>query len=386
MNKYLKSIYKFEIALLILILLLFTIQQNSTYKYLVSIIVLGIILIVASREYKKKKDTNLFRGAAFRILTSVLIAFFIVIYLLGLLMGFNKTYFSLNPNSWMQGLIPVFIITVILERLKFILIKNNSEEKKNIYVITVLTILLNVAVFSNIYNIDNNYKLFIFVCVTLLPIIAQELLTSFIIYNYGLLPALTYKLVMNLYVYVLPITTNLGDYLYSAINIIMPFTIYYVLFKYLKTNEEIRKQKKKISRVNFNFITIPTIILLTIIIVLVSGIFRYQMVAIASNSMVPTFERGDAIILEKIDKQDIEEGDVVVFKRNEVLVAHRVVKTKDDSSKIYFYTKGDANASVDVGYRAEEDVIGIVRRVVKYIGYPTVLINELFGGEVRENQ
>jgi len=353
---------------------------------LVSIIVLGIILIVASREYKKKKDTNLFRGAAFRILTSVLIAFFIVIYLLGLLMGFNKTYFSLNPNSWMQGLIPVFIITVILERLKFILIKNNSEEKKNIYVITVLTILLNVAVFSNIYNIDNNYKLFIFVCVTLLPIIAQELLTSFIIYNYGLLPALTYKLVMNLYVYVLPITTNLGDYLYSAINIIMPFTIYYVLFKYLKTNEEIRKQKKKISRVNFNFITIPTIILLTIIIVLVSGIFRYQMVAIASNSMVPTFERGDAIILEKIDKQDIEEGDVVVFKRNEVLVAHRVVKTKDDSSKIYFYTKGDANASVDVGYRAEEDVIGIVRRVVKYIGYPTVLINELFGGEVRENQ
>ena len=386
MNKYLKSIYKFEIALLILILLLFTIQQNSTYKYLVSIIVLGIILIVASREYKKKKDTNLFRGAAFRILTSVLIAFFIVIYLLGLLMGFNKTYFSLNPNSLMQGLIPVFIITVILERLKFILIKNNSEEKKNIYVITVLTILLNVAVFSNIYNIDNNYKLFIFVCVTLLPIIAQELLTSFIIYNYGLLPALTYKLVMNLYVYVLPITTNLGDYLYSAINIIMPFTIYYVLFKYLKTNEEIRKQKKKISRVNFNFITIPTIILLTIIIVLVSGIFRYQMVAIASNSMVPTFERGDAIILEKIDKQDIEEGDVVVFKRNEVLVAHRVVKTKDDSSKIYFYTKGDANASVDVGYRAEEDVIGIVRRVVKYIGYPTVLINELFGGEVRENQ
>ncbi len=386
MNKYLKSIYKFEIALLILILLLFTIQQNSTYKYLVSIIVLGIILIVASREYKKKKDTNLFRGAAFRILTSVLIAFFIVIYLLGLLMGFNKTYFSLNPNSWMQGLIPVFIITVILERLKFILIKNNSEEKKNIYVITVLTILLNVAVFSNIYNIDNNYKLFIFVCVTLLPIIAQELLTSFIIYNYGLLPALTYKLVMNLYVYVLPITTNLGDYLYSAINIIMPFTIYYVLFKYLKTNEEIRKQKKKISRVNFNFITIPTIILLTIIIVLVSGIFRYQMVAIASNSMVPTFERGDAIILEKIDKQDIEEGDVIVFKRNEVLVAHRVVKTKDDSSKIYFYTKGDANASVDVGYRAEEDVIGIVRRVVKYIGYPTVLINELFGGEVRENK
>lgn len=286
----------------------------------------------------------------------------------------------------MQGLIPILIITVILERLKFILIKNNSEEKKNIYIITALMIFINIAVFSNIYNIDDTYKLFIFICVTLLPIIAQELLTSFIIYNYGLLPALTYKLVMNLYVYILPITTNLGDYLYSAVNIIMPFTIYYVLFKYLKTNEEIRKQKKKISKVNFNFVTIPIIILLIIIIILVSGIFSYQMVAIASNSMVPTFERGDAIILEKIDKHDIEEGDVIVFKKNGVLVAHRVVKTKESSSKKYFYTKGDANYSIDAGYRDEDDVVGVVRRVVKYIGYPTVWINELFGGEVRENQ
>ena len=132
---------------------------------------------------------------------------------------------------------------------------------------------------------------------------------------------------------------------------------------------------------NVNLITIPVIIFLIIIIILVSGIFKYQMIAIASNSMVPVYERGDAIIFEKVDGKNIEIGDIVVFKRNTIIVAHRVVKIKEESSKRYFYTKGDANNAVDVGYVEEKDMMGVVRRVVKYIGYPTVWINELFGGD-----
>ena len=102
------------------------------------------------------------------------------------------------------------------------------------------------------------------------------------------------------------------------------------------------------------------------------------MIAIASNSMVPIYERGDAIIFEKIDKHYLENDDIIVFKKNDILVAHRIVKTKEVSSKLYFYTKGDANNSVDVEMVSEDEVLGIVRRVVKYIGYPTVWINELF--------
>ena len=186
--------------------------------------------------------------------------------------------------------------------------------------------------------------------------------------------------------YILPIFTDLGDYLYSAFGIIVPFTIYIVLSKYIKTNEDIRKQERRIKGINTNFITIPLAILLVILIILVSGLFKYQMIAIATNSMIPTFAQGDAIIFEKIEKKDIKEGDVIVFRNNKKLISHRVINTKEGSSKLYFQTKGDANKSPDVNWTSEDDVLGVVRRVVKYIGYPTVWINGLFGGETRENQ
>ena len=377
MKQDIKSIYKFEGVILLLSVLLFFIQ-NNIIKYLLSIIGLGIVLFIASLVYKKKRDTNFFRGSATRVLIAVIIFYFIIIFLLGLVLGFGKTLFSPNPYRWIEGLIPILIITIISERLRYIIIKNNPTEKKAIYILTGLMAIFNILLISNVFTLRTTYEIFVFVCVTVLPIIAQELLSTYLVCNYGFRPVITYKSIMNLYVYILPIMTNLGDYFQSAIGIIMPFTIYVVLVKYLKPKEKENKFKDKLTGINLSFITIPAIILLTIIILLVSGIFKFQMIAIASNSMIPIYERGDAIIFEKIDTNYLEDDDIIVFKKDNILVAHRIVKTKEVSSKIYFYTKGDANNSVDVEMVSEDEVLGIVRRVVKYIGYPTVWINELF--------
>ena len=130
--------------------------------------------------------------------------------------------------------------------------------------------------------------------------------------------------------------------------------------------------------INISFITIPAMICLGIIIILASGISKYRMIAIASNSMVPIYAKGDTLIFEKIDKKLLQDDDIIVFKKDNILVAHRIIKTKEVSSKLYFYTKGDANNSADAEMVNEDDVLGIVRRVVKYIGFPTVWLNELF--------
>ena len=380
MKRQIKSIYIIEfIILLVSIFLIFI--RNTSYKYVLSIIGLLWMFLTARLIYKKKRDTSFYRKQAFRIVISVLLFFYIVISILGLVIGFSKTFFSLNPYNWTQGLIPTLLITIMVEQIRFLLIRNNSGDKKGYYALLVILILFNVALSTNIFSINNFYRLFIFTCVTFMPIVAQEMLSNYMVKNYGFLPTISYKLIMNLYIYVLPIITNLGDYLYSAVGIIIPFTIYIVLNRYLKTDEDIRQKNKKIKGMNINIITIPTIVFLVIIIILVSGIFRYQMIAIASNSMVPVYERGDAIILKKVDANSIEIGDIIVFKRNMILVAHRVVKIKEESSKFYFYTKGDANNSVDSGITEGEAVIGVVKNVVKYIGYPTVWINELFGGD-----
>ena len=50
---------------------------------------------------------------------------------------------------------------------------------------------------------------------------------------------------------------------------------------------------------------------------------------------------------------------------------------KSINGEYRFYTKGDANKRDDEGYRIESDIYALVYLRVKYIGYPTVYLNDL---------
>ena len=62
-------------------------------------------------------------------------------------------------------------------------------------------------------------------------------------------------------------------------------------------------------------------------------------------------------------------------------MTHRIVEIWKRNDKYYFTTKGDNNNSVDGFKTSEDQVLGRVTSIYKYIGYPTVLINEFFGKE-----
>ena len=201
MKKKIKSIYIIELIILLLTVILFFVQ-NLTYQYILSVIGFLWIFLISRLVYKKKKDTSFYRVQAFRIVVIVLLFFYIIVSLMGLILGFTKTMFSLNPKKWIQGLIPMLLITIMVEQTRFILIKNNTSDKKGYIGITILLILFNVALSENIFAINNFYRLFIFTCITFMPIIAKEMLSSYMVKNYGFLPTFTYKIIMNLYIYI----------------------------------------------------------------------------------------------------------------------------------------------------------------------------------------
>ena len=165
MKQDIKSIYKFE-GIILLLNILFLFIQNDIIKYVLSIIGLGILLFISGFVYKKKRDTNFFGGSATRILLAVIIFYFIIIFLLGLILGFGKTLFSLNPDRWIKRVIPTFIVTLVIERLRFILIKNNPTEKKAIYLLTAIIACFNILLISNIFTLNTPYDIFVFSCVT----------------------------------------------------------------------------------------------------------------------------------------------------------------------------------------------------------------------------
>ena len=78
----------------------------------------------------------------------------------------------------------------------------------------------------------------------------------------------------------------------------------------------------------------------------------YRTTTVLSDSMKPTYSRGDLLILKRFDPDEDHVGKPITFVLNDqgTVVTHRVVKvTKDENGELWFKTKGDNNPDEDGG-------------------------------------
>lgn len=77
----------------------------------------------------------------------------------------------------------------------------------------------------------------------------------------------------------------------------------------------------------------------------------YPMAAVTSGSMWPTLKKGDMVLIQGIkSKEEINVGDIIIYKNPVGFTIHRVIK-KDNDMVI---TKGDANnvSDIPINYEA----------------------------------
>ena len=380
MKKNTKVIYLIELLLTIfLIVLMFKINNISNdFKNNFAIVVLSIILIFLLTYFGIKKDNGYLKGSSARTIIAILMTYILVVYGLGIILGFNRGFFTKNIFLLIKNILPVLIITIELEMIRFIVVKNCYKSKKNIIIFTIISSIFRVLLEINLGTLNNAENRFIFLSTIIFPILAEEALCSFMSYKIAMFPSLIYKIVMNLSIYLLPIMPNLGNYLYSVAHILLPFIIYNTLNKMIIKYE---KEKQKVRQSNKIIFTIPLITFLIILVLLISGISKFKLIAIASNSMSPTYKRGDAVIYEKMNINDFEVGDVLAFQKNSIVITHRITKIWKQGNQYYFTTKGDNNNTEDNFNVEEKEALGKVRFIFKYIGYPTVIVSEYFGKE-----
>ena len=103
----------------------------------------------------------------------------------------------------------------------------------------------------------------------------------------------------------------------------------------------------------------------------------YPMATITSGSMWPELKKGDLVLIKGVESKDeIEIGDIVVYRNPKGFTIHRVIKLNENT----IVTKGDANNVEDnpVGY---EEIIGKTltfnQKIVKipFLGNVGLLIN-----------
>ena len=94
----------------------------------------------------------------------------------------------------------------------------------------------------------------------------------------------------------------------------------------------------------------------------VSDIAGFTPLAVQSDSMSPTFNKGDLIVIQKCDTSKLEVGDIVTFHTiidNEyALNTHRIAAIDEVNGMRSFTTKGDNNDVADTHIISDGDIVG----------------------------
>lgn len=369
-----------EIFILIFIIMFKTIilDNNISIMNIVNIsfwIILSIIIYV---RYHYPRNKNYLKADSIRVITICILSYILITYLSGIIVGFDKNVFSLNPIAIIKNILPVLIVILAQEYIRYIVACNSKEEKKYLIILTLLYIILDIIMQINNYSFSNFESIIGFVSTVVFISIAKEILFSYITYEVGCTPTTYLKSVLELYVFIVPIFPSLGDFLYSSIMLIFFFIIYISL----STNiNYVNKENKYIRNLGIGIVLVPFLGFLIVLMTLISGIFGFQLVTIGSNSMKGEYQRGDAIIYKKVSQlelNEIKEGMILVFQREDIVITHRITKIEEINNVIWYTTKGDANEEIDSFKTEGKDVLGYVTYKIPYIGYPTILLSEAF--------
>lgn len=105
--------------------------------------------------------------------------------------------------------------------------------------------------------------------------------------------------------------------------------------------------KQKFKKI-WNIVSTVLVVVVVIFAVLLVGLrfVGVQVYSVISGSMEPEYPVGSLIYVKEVDAYEVEVGDVITFVlSNDMPATHRVIDI--DYETQHFYTRGDANYSID---------------------------------------
>ena len=297
----------------------------------------------------------------------------LIIYLsLGLIFGFTKNYSEYNLINIIINIKNIMITTITLELLRNILITNNKKNKLIVIIITILIILIELN-YHTLITLKTKSQLFKYLFSNILILITDNILMSYLSLRGSYLSLLN-QVLIKLTLILLPIIPNLDWFLIGSFNLIK-VTIIYLIFKYKIAKEKILIKKTSFALISYAF----TLFFATFLIFFMAGSLKYEPIAILSNSMIPTFKRGDVLVFKKLNSKEINNlkpGMIIVYQIGNKNIVHRIVKVIKNNDKVSYKTKGDNNNTSDNLIIKTSNIKGVVKFHIKYLGYPAVYLNE----------
>ena len=357
---------------------LFIFQNYMKYSEFISASFLGLVLALSIifLGFRKDKATILGKNV-FKVVIFYLILAFFVMYGLGLIVGFLKNAYSRSFINIFDNIFAPILIIVLVEFIRYVFISANKDKKATIFILTLVLIAFELATTVRSFDITDLAVTFNITATMVLPIIFKNLVLSYLTYHVGYKVPMVYRLVMDIYLFVVPIIPSLGDYVNSMILISLPILIYISTFSMI--DDANNRSEPVFKRKTFTIWDIPVAVVLITLIALISGFFPHYMIGIGSESMSPVIRKGDAVILEKVnDETKLKKGDIIAYNNGKLIIVHRIKEIEGTGKNAAYTMKGDANNGNDPRKVSRSQIKGIVKFKIPYIAWPTVWLTELF--------
>ena len=312
------------------------------------------------------------------VIGSVLSVWFVVYFLSGLILTYVHNAIS---SSWIIILTNIVAFGSAAAAIEYvrhgIMLASGRRNVMWFGLIVSAVLAIEQMGLTQLASIHTTGDLIKFAVASAMPAIIASLLLTYLSFTAGLGSQLVYRLGMLAIVIIPPIIPKYDWYLNGVTSILVSIAVYIAVDRMRQDkSDQPSARHRHPRRAN----DVMLVIIMTVLIMFMTGFFTYRPLAIVSNSMVPVFSRGSEVIAEKIrDPMDVAVGDILQYEALGRTITHRVVgidTSSDGSGQRIFTTKGDNSPSTDAPVTTKQ-VVGIVRAEVPYIGYPSVWLSEL---------
>lgn len=364
--------------LLLLFLFFFLILQRIILIPSFLLLSFSLLFLFSILFYSKEKMHHRFRYDKTQNFFLLLLFYFIFYFLSGLIFGYSKSPYVGNLSSIFQSIFYLLLPIILEEYVRYKLLATSKCDKITIFLVSFLFSIFSLSSLPVLSDITSIISM---IMITFLPLFCSQLLCTYLCVSAGYHLSTYYRLFFVGLSIFCPFLPNYPEVIRFIMGLLLP----YLFFQVISSCECKRERRISIRRTttsNFSFCLL--LLFLLFFLGFAVGLFRYQPIAVMSDSMKGVFSRGDAVVIEKVSQEDcrnLKLYDIIYFKVNDMFILHRVVSIEEKDGIRRYKTKGDFNLKEDPWIIADKDIYGKVLFSVPYVGYPSVLVSELLFSE-----
>jgi signal peptidase len=206
----------------------------------------------------------------------------------------------------------------------------------------------------------------------LITSIAINLLASYLSYVGGATASIAYMGTLYAFEWFSPILPNPHWTILALIGTIVPAIGFNLMQGSHKdpTEHIKRHHRKKRSEQGWTAVAIFSVVM----VFFSFGFFGVNPTVIYSGSMQPTLHVGDIVIIQKTQVENLKQGDIIQYRKDNVTYVHRIYAVTTDNQHIQITTKGDANDHPDPDQITSDKILGKSLVTIPQLGWIQIII------------